>query len=78
MSSPSLDIVGHEFAHGVDDSEGELTYFFQSGALDESFADIFGYFVDPDDWQMGEGSALGVILVVVLALVLLGRIPHGF
>ena len=57
----TLDIVGHEFTHAVDNSEGDLTYFYQSGALDESFADIFGYFVDPDDWQMGEGSALGVM-----------------
>jgi Zn-dependent metalloprotease len=57
----TLDIVGHEFTHGVDNSEGDLTYFYQSGALDESFADIFGFFVDPDDWQMGEGSTLGVI-----------------
>ncbi len=57
----TLDIVGHEFSHAVDNSAGDLDYFFESGALDESFADIFGYFVDPDDWQMGEGSALGVI-----------------
>ena len=57
----TLDIVGHEFTHAVDNSEGDLDYFAQSGALDESFADIFGYFVDPDDWQVGEGSALGVM-----------------
>jgi Zn-dependent metalloprotease len=57
----TLDIVGHEFSHAVDNSAGDLDYYFESGALDESFADIFGYFVDPDDWQMGEGSALGVL-----------------
>lgn len=53
----TLDIVGHEFTHAVDDSEGALDYYAQSGALDESFADIFGYFVDNDDWLHGEGSA---------------------
>ena len=57
----TLDIVGHEFTHAVDNSEGDLDYYYQSGALDESFADIFGYFVDPFDWQIGEGSALGAI-----------------
>ena len=53
----TLDIVGHEFTHAVDNSEGDLDYYAQSGALDESFADIFGYFVDNDDWLHGEGSA---------------------
>ena len=41
------DLMGHEFAHAVDSSEGELEYVFQSGALDESFADIFGHAMDP-------------------------------
>ena len=40
------DVMGHEFTHAVDNSEGGLEYETQSGALDESFADIFGYFVD--------------------------------
>src|SRR5699024_8388058 len=26
----------------------------QSGALNESFSDVFGYFIDPDNWLMGE------------------------
>jgi predicted outer membrane repeat protein len=51
-----LDIVGHEFTHAVDQSARQLIYANQSGALDESFADIFGYFVDPGNWLHGEGA----------------------
>jgi hypothetical protein len=52
---PIRDVVGHEFTHAVDNSEGELEYETQSGALDESFADIFGHFVDTGNWLLGEG-----------------------
>ena len=38
-----------------------LIYQNQSGALDESFADIFGHFVDNDDWTIGEASGFGAI-----------------
>ena len=31
-----------------------LEYAFQSGALNESFADVFGAMVDRDDWLIGE------------------------
>lgn len=48
------DVVGHEFSHGVDDHHGELNYAYQSGALDESFADVFGYLSDPDEWFLGD------------------------
>ena len=50
------DIVGHEFTHAVNANEADLIYESQSGALNESFADIFGYFVDNGDWTLGEGS----------------------
>jgi bacillolysin len=40
------DIVGHEFTHGVLDHEARLFYSYQSGALNEGFADIFGEFID--------------------------------
>jgi len=36
------DLVGHEFTHGVLDHEARLFYDYQSGAMNESFADIFG------------------------------------
>ena len=51
---PVKDVVAHEYAHGVTRNFADLIYQGQSGALNESFSDIFGYFVDDDDWQMGE------------------------
>lgn len=42
----SLDVVGHEFAHGVTQYEADLVYSFESGALNESFSDIFGAMVE--------------------------------
>ncbi len=55
------DIAGHEFTHGVMDEQGILDYIFQSGALNESYADLFGLMVDPTDFLMGEDSSLGAI-----------------
>lgn len=49
-----LDVVGHEFTHGVIDSTSQLIYEAQSGALNESYADIFGALIDRDDWTIGE------------------------
>jgi bacillolysin len=40
------DIVAHELTHGVTDYESNLKYYYQSGAINESFSDIFGEFVD--------------------------------
>lgn len=45
-SYTSLDIVAHEFTHGVDEFSANLDYSDESGALDESFADIFGEIVE--------------------------------
>jgi len=53
------DVVGHEFAHGVIGYTSDLEYAFQSGALNESFADIFGHFVDGADWLVGEDVPSG-------------------
>jgi hypothetical protein len=53
------DIVSHEFTHGVVNTTAGLIYQNQSGALDESFADIFGYFLDNDDWTIGEAAPGG-------------------
>ena len=41
-----LDIVGHEFTHGVVGATAGLEYKDESGALNESFADIFGEIVE--------------------------------
>ena len=49
-----LDVAGHEMTHGVVENTAGLIYQNQSGALNESFADIFGAMVDRDDWTLGE------------------------
>ena len=38
----SLSVIGHELSHGVVQFSGGLVYRDQSGALNESFADVFG------------------------------------
>ncbi len=38
----SLDVIGHELAHGVTQFEANLVYQGQSGALNESMSDVFG------------------------------------
>jgi Zn-dependent metalloprotease len=65
------DLVGHEFTHGVLDHEARLFYYFQSGAINESFSDIFGELIDltngsGDDrvavrWLIGEDLRVGVL-----------------
>lgn len=50
----SLDVAGHEMTHGVIENTAKLEYRNQSGALNESFADIFGAMIDRDDWTLGE------------------------
>ncbi|NJN16673.1 MAG: hypothetical protein HC822_10570 [Oscillochloris sp.] len=49
-----LDVVGHEFTHGVIDATSQLIYENQSGALNESYADIFGVMIDRANWTIGE------------------------
>ena len=58
-----LDVVGHEFTHGVVAHTAGLIYQNQSGALNEAFADIFGgmaeaYITGTVDWL--HGAALGL------------------
>lgn len=63
----SLDIVGHEMFHGVTDNTSRLEYARQSGALNESYSDIFGTIIanrgesDPRrwDWRLGNGFGRG-------------------
>jgi len=40
------DLVGHEYTHGVLDHGARLFYHYQSGAINESLADIFGELID--------------------------------
>lgn len=49
-----LDVAGHEMSHGVIESTANLEYQGESGALNESFADVFGTLIDRDDWKIGE------------------------
>ncbi len=55
------DVVGHEWAHAVTQYTAGLIYQGQSGALNESFSDIFGAMIDRDDWLMGEDTPIGAI-----------------
>jgi hypothetical protein len=48
------DVVGHELTHAVTERTANLEYRWQSGALNESFSDIFGAMIDREDWLMGE------------------------
>lgn len=59
-----LSIIGHELSHGVVQFSGGLIYRDQSGALNESFADVFGSLteqykkkqsVTEASWLIGEG-----------------------
>ncbi len=57
----TIDVVGHEITHGVTRHSANLVYQGESGALNESFSDIFGAAVefytegkDKGEWLMGE------------------------
>ena len=50
----ALDVAAHEMTHGVIERTVNLAYRFESGALNESFADVFAAMVDRDDWNLGE------------------------
>jgi Zn-dependent metalloprotease len=60
----SIDVIGHELTHGVTQYTAGLDYQGQSGALNESFSDVFGSLVkqrtlgqtaDQADWLIGAG-----------------------
>ena len=63
------DVTGHELTHGVNGAESNLFYYYQSGALDEALADVFGELFDlttppdapADRWKIGEDTPLGAI-----------------
>ncbi|MEN8906974.1 MAG: M4 family metallopeptidase [Clostridiales bacterium] len=55
----SLDVVAHEFAHGVTRSESNLIYMDESGAINEAYSDIFATLIEFEcdknpDWLIGE------------------------
>jgi len=59
---PVKDIVAHELTHAVTQHEANLQYLWQSGALNESFSDIFAAMIDRDDWLIGEDLPDDVLL----------------
>jgi Zn-dependent metalloprotease len=61
----SRDVAGHEMTHAVTEYTAGLEYSSQSGALNESFSDVFGSLIkqyglsqsaDVADWLIGEGT----------------------
>ncbi len=52
--SGALDVAAHEITHGVVQYTVNLEPGFQPGALNETFADVFGAMVDRTDWLIGE------------------------
>lgn len=58
----TVDIVGHEITHGLTNFSADLIYQDESGALNESFSDIFGATIDHEArevtgdtlWRIGE------------------------
>lgn len=56
----AIDIAGHEITHGLTNFTANLVYQAESGALNESFSDIFGNSIEryarptQNSWQLGE------------------------
>jgi Zn-dependent metalloprotease len=55
------DVAAHEMTHAVTEHAAKLEYRWQSGALNESFSDIFAAMVDRGDWLIGEDLPHGPI-----------------
>lgn len=53
----SLDVVAHELSHGVTQHTANLEYVGQSGALNESFSDVFGAAITQHVNKQDAGSA---------------------
>ena len=64
--SVNLDVVGHEIFHGVNRCTARIEYALESGALNESYSDIFGVIIanfhNPNtltwNWKLAEGMSL--------------------
>ncbi|MEL6593561.1 MAG: M4 family metallopeptidase, partial [Bacteroidota bacterium] len=57
----TLDIVGHEYTHAITANTADFNYRRESGALDEGYADIFGFMIERSaengqnlDWWISE------------------------
>lgn len=54
----ALDVAGHEMTHGVVQHSVGFNRMGESGALNESFADIFGTMIERINWSIGETIVL--------------------
>jgi len=56
----ALDVCGHEITHGLTSNTGNLTYSYESGALNEAWSDIFGVAIEnygrPNNWNWKIGE----------------------
>lgn len=57
FASP-LDVTGHELTHGITSHTADLLYAAESGALNESYSDVFGkliafHYGKTNDWKIG-------------------------
>ena len=56
----ALDVCGHEIAHAVTTNTANLVYSYESGALNESFSDVFGQSIEiwarPTQWNWKIGE----------------------
>jgi Zn-dependent metalloprotease len=62
----TIDIIGHEYTHAVTGSSSGLVYANESGALNESFSDIFGEVIEnfvfgSNNWLLGSQRSSGYI-----------------
>lgn len=63
----TLDILAHEYTHGIDDHARDLNGSGESGALNESYPDVFASLIELDrrgtdgNWTIGEDSRVGPI-----------------
>lgn len=62
MLGRALDIIGHEYQHGVTQFAADFVYMNDAGALNEGFSDIFGALIEGHDlddelfWTIGENG----------------------
>ena len=55
------DVATHEVCHAITSSSAALVYQFQSGALNESFSDIYAATQDSGDWLLGEDVTISEV-----------------
>ena len=54
------DVVAHEITHGVTQYESNLFYYYQSGAINESFSDLWGEYYDQTNGWGNDNVSAGI------------------